>query len=96
MIGDVEVRTAPRDHHKLIVHFEETDDRKHVLVVGQRPQFTIVGWLRGREAARDEWIESWREGGHSFFVPQSALHPIAELQVLLTQEIYDDVPDVLA
>lgn len=76
LAGDVgrglQVRSTRRSNGCLIIHPTDPDEAAFVLVVAAPPAFNIIGWIRGREAKRDEW---WREdtGRPAFFVPQGGL-----------------------
>jgi hypothetical protein len=77
-VGDLEVRATERTDGSLILHPSDPDDAPFVLVVGCPPTLGIAGWLRGGEGKVDRW---WRTDVRSpaYFVPQSALRPLAEL-----------------
>jgi len=51
-----------------------------VLVTGARGTYTIHGWILGHDAAKPEWTRNPNGYGASWFVPASALHPIAQLR----------------
>lgn len=81
-VGYFQVRTNSRDNGDLILHYNDPDDRIFVLLTGLAPTYTIQGWLWGGEGKNDCW---WREsapgkGRSAFFVPQTALRPIAEIR----------------
>jgi hypothetical protein len=72
-----QVRTAERPGSRLIVREDDADDQRFVLVVGVCPDYTVVGWILGGDAKRDEWIEDLGGRGHPCWaVPQSALEPV--------------------
>ena len=70
---NIEVRTCQDNAGSLIVRDNDADDRWYVLVTGKPPTMTVVGFIRGSDAKRDQWLRN--PGGHrpSWFVPQSAL-----------------------
>lgn len=81
--GGLAIRSTPWPNGCLIVNESELpagDEKRFVLVVGHWPKFTVVGWIFGREARRDEW---WRpdERPASWWVPQSALRSSDELEI---------------
>jgi hypothetical protein len=43
----------------LIVHKYFEDDAKFLLFDGHAPQYNFVGWAYGREAKKDEYLQSW-------------------------------------
>ena len=56
----------------------ELDDKAVVvLVAGVCPEFSIVGWIRARDARRDEWKQTTR-GRTLWFVPVDQLKPITK------------------
>ena len=71
---NVEVRSTPYPHGKLIVRKDAPDDRPFVLVRGTLPNFEIVGWIRGGEAKRNEWLMDPNGDGECFMVPETALY----------------------
>jgi hypothetical protein len=81
--GGVEIRgTAVPGGHLII---PEDSVRKYlntpfVLVIGDWPDFRLIGWIYARDAQRQEW---WRphERPASYWVPQSSLNPIETLPV---------------
>lgn len=77
--GNAEVRATRRENGCLIVRDNDADDRLFVLVVGDPPVVRIVGFLRGADAKRDEWLRNPHGHRAAWFVPQAALHPINEL-----------------
>lgn len=80
---NIQVRTRPLDDERtqydLIVRSSDKTTDNFVLVAGQRNVFIVRGWIGGEEARRDEWSRNY--GGHerAWFVPRTALRPIAEL-----------------
>lgn len=75
---DVEVRATAGTSNRLIVRANDPDDRMYVLVVGEPPTMTVVGWIYGHEAKRDEWRDNPHGHRPAWFVPQSALRPIPQ------------------
>lgn len=73
---DIEVRTTTRPNGSLIIHPEDDNNRHFYLVVGELPNYNVVGSILGSEAKQARW---WRESGvryPAYFVPQSALELI--------------------
>ena len=78
-VGPLQVRTAARHSHCLILHEEDDDEVAFVLVTGLAPSFIIQGWIRGWYGKRRQ---HWRDpagGRPAFFVPQAVLNPPEEL-----------------
>jgi hypothetical protein len=71
-VGDLHVRWTTRSNGPLIIRPGDPDGI-YVLVTGQCPTFTIVGWIHSYDAKRPQY---WRApNGHSgaWFVPQRKL-----------------------
>jgi len=78
--SDIEIRTSRRPDACLIVRHRDDDNSKFVLVLGDATkEFTIVGWLFGREAKRSDRLKNPNSDRAAFFVPQSVLWPMSEI-----------------
>lgn len=73
LMHDVEVRHRISHEHQLIVREKDSDNRRYVLTRGTPPNIEVVGWIRGSDAKRDEYLCD--HGGYSpaFFVPNDCL-----------------------
>lgn len=83
-LGDqIGVRHTTRRNGCLIVrHRDEDPTEILVLVVGQRGTYRLAGWMSvGGAKAHDEWLKDPGGLGREWFVPQRALHPVADLRV---------------
>ena len=83
-ISGVEVRSTQLADGRLIIHeVRDKDDSPFVLVRGTFPVYDVVGWIRGRDAKKDEYIfkgDGRRgDGNKVYFVPANQLRPIEEL-----------------
>lgn len=78
-VGDFEVRSTTRERGSLILYPKDADDAPFILVTGQLPTFELRGWVYGHEGKQERF---WRTDVRSpaFFVPQSALKPLGDLQ----------------
>jgi hypothetical protein len=76
--GGISVRWTPRLNGSLIIHEDEPDHLRAVLVVGAAPHQEIRGWI---SVAEGKQVGIWRTDVRfpAFFVPQRALHPIGRL-----------------
>lgn len=72
----IQVRTRSRLDYDLLVREDDPDDAVFVLVVGQVPTFQVVGWIRGRDAKRPEWVKRYGGRPAAYFVPQVSLHAL--------------------
>ncbi len=73
-----EVRTAREDHFDLILRKDDPDHKIYVLVVGSGCKYRIAGWLKGSERYAHE-MKTYNERPKAWFIPQSAIHPVADL-----------------
>lgn len=73
---EIEVRGTAYRTGRLPILRKDKPERCYVLVIVTPPTCRIVGWMRGDEARRDEWLGSLKPGAApSWNVPQSELHP---------------------
>ena len=83
-VAGLEVRTRSRHDYELPIRpddLEHKADKPFVLVTGKAPDYLIHGWLRAGDARRDEWWHDYGgRGAPAYWVPQSALHPLRQLQ----------------
>jgi hypothetical protein len=64
----------------LIVEQGDREDWTYVLVSGTMPDYTLLGWMLGKDVKQKQhWREHPRCTG--YWVPQSDLHTIEELEV---------------
>lgn len=75
-VGQIQVRTRSRDDFELLVRPDDRDEDIFVLVVGQAPRYRVVGWIRGSEAKRPEWQQTYGQRPPAYFVPQASLKPL--------------------
>jgi len=85
---NVEVRTAAKNHHSLILHKSDKDDSVYILVCGEAPVFNIKGWVMGRDGKKNEYWKDPTNNRPAFFVPQNALKPMTELNFSNPLKIY--------
>jgi hypothetical protein len=75
----VQVRTQKQPDGDLIVWAKDRAEDIFMLVIGQAPQFNVVGGIRGKDARRDEW---WDQDFEAWFVPQKELQSPSILKSL--------------
>lgn len=64
-------------HHlngSLIVRDNDPDTHFYVLVVGHCPIFNIIGWIRGVDAKKNEFVRCPGDMNPAYFVPQKHLN----------------------
>lgn len=92
-VGDkVEVRSAQLSGHKLRMHHEDAAKKGHlpfVLVTKEAaPVFNLRGWIFGAEGTNPAWWSTLGTNrGGAFWVPQSALRPMTDLQEYLDSAV---------
>lgn len=76
-VGTFQVRTRSGigERNSLIVRPGDEDSSAFVLVIGQIPEYTIVGWLYGHSAKDAKWIQTYGNRPGAYFVPQDELNP---------------------
>ena len=80
-VGGYEVRTRTNPRWDLFVRRNDSDSRRYVLVSIDDKCFIIRGFILGSDAKQRQWLRDYgNRGASAFFVPQSALWPIPELQ----------------
>lgn len=77
-VDKYQVRWASKDHYRLILTDDDNPDHPFILVVGTAPNYKIVGWLRGRDGMRKEFIEEY-DRGPAYFVPRRLMRSMADL-----------------
>jgi hypothetical protein len=90
-VGDLEVRTRSEDWHELLIRPDDPS-AIYVLVVGKIPHFRLVGWIHSSVAKqRNDWLKPHGGRPPAYFVPQSELRPIEELQ---RRNVYNASPAI--
>jgi hypothetical protein len=74
-VGLLDVRTRKQEHHKLILHKEDEDDRQFWLLTGNNGTYVINGWIFGRDGKQEIYWSDPSGGRPAYFVPVTALNP---------------------
>jgi len=77
----IQVRTRSRNDYELIVRPSDDDDAAWVLVTGKHGTYNVRGWIRGKDAKREEWLQTHGQRPPAYFVPHAALLPIEGLRM---------------
>lgn len=72
-VGEIQVRTRSRADYQLIVRPDDRDDDWFILVRGTSPTYSVIGYIRGSAAKREEWLHDYGGRPHAYFVPDDAL-----------------------
>ena len=75
----IQIRWRSKPTYELIVRPKDRDEDYFILVRGQSPQYEIVGGILGRDAKRDEWLQTYGGRKPAYFVPNDALCPVEEM-----------------
>lgn len=78
-VGAMQVRTRSRSHYELLIRPDDKDQDVFVLVTGTSPKFKVVGWIKGKDAKRVEWLQTHGGRPPAYFVPQKSLGNIEDL-----------------
>lgn len=79
-VGHHQVRATTWENGRLLIHHEDKDDRKFVLVtLHDMPCVTLAGWMLGQDAKDPAYWAEPRRGRGCYAVPQEMLRPMEEL-----------------
>jgi len=73
-----EIRTRSKHTYDLIVREDDDPNKTFVLVTGVAPNYWIRGWIRGHDARRDEWRQTYGGRPEAWFVPAKFLKSFKE------------------
>ena len=74
--GNIEVKTRSKHSYDLLVQISDDPNKIFVLTTFEGGDSThIVGWIRGQEAMRKDWIREFVRGRPCYAVPQRELQP---------------------
>lgn len=74
----IEVRRNTRTSGRLVIRPNDPEDRIYVLVRGEYPLFDVVGWIRGADGKREEWLDNPYNNWPAYFIPAEALTPFPD------------------
>lgn len=77
--NDIQIRHTTLQDGRLIVRSEDNPNHNYVLVIGSMPNYTIVGWIKGVDAIKNEFICNPNNKGKAYFVPQNKLNSMDSL-----------------
>lgn len=76
----IDVKTRSRHHYDLIVQKNEHPDKKFVLVTIEDKKTIIHGWIRGKDAMKEQYWADPARGRPAYFVPKTALYSMSTLK----------------
>lgn len=80
-VADLQVRTTHWPNGHLLIKPTDNPDDRFVLVVGESPDFRVVGWILARDGMKKEY---WDENlpTPAYKIPQQVLHGLESLDLL--------------
>lgn len=75
-VGQIQVRSTKRPDGSLIVRPSDSDLDIFFLVVGEIPEFTVVGWIKAQDAKQERYEKAPGGRPPAYFVPQADLTPV--------------------
>lgn len=72
-VGALQVRTRSKAHYDLLIRSDDRDEDLFILVTGRAPTYTVVGYIRGAEGKKPEYLQTHGNRPAAYFVPQAAL-----------------------
>ncbi len=76
--GGIEVRTTSHATGCLLLHPEDKDDRRYILVTGRAPSFEVRGWCLGSEGKHQQFWKDPAGNRPAFFIEQKYLRPMKD------------------
>ena len=70
----IDVRTAQKEHYRLILHPEDQDNRIFWLLCGIHGTYHVKGWILGERGKKQEYWADPAGGRPAYFVPDAALN----------------------
>lgn len=77
-VAGYEVKTRSKPYYDLLMRPDIRPDEASILVIGQCPEFRLIGWFDAGHCKRPEWWQTYDERPGAWFVPQSALYVMAQ------------------
>ena len=75
-VGHMEVRTRSKHHYDLIIHPDDKDEAKYILVTGINGSYQIHGWIYGKEGKQQKYWSDPAKGRPAYFVPKTELRSL--------------------
>lgn len=74
-----EIRARTKPYYQLKIQKNDDPQRYYVLVRGAAPDLDVVGWLKGEDGMREEWLAEHGNWSAAYFVPDESLLPMEAL-----------------
>lgn len=79
---NTQVRLRVQHDWDLIIRDDDNPDHIFVHVTGAGPTYCVRGWTYGKDVLKQEYRKNYGNGVESWFVPESALHPMAIKKII--------------
>lgn len=70
---NIQVRATKHRNGSLIITKTDNDDQIYFLVIGEMPNYDVVGYIKGSDGKQEQFVRAPANRPPAFFVPQSAL-----------------------
>jgi hypothetical protein len=77
-VGGLQARVTAHQNGCLLLRESDANDKPHFLVVGERGEYSIVGWAFGYEVKQEKYRSAPAGRPSAFFCPQQSLRPMTD------------------
>jgi hypothetical protein len=77
---NIDIKTRSKHRYDLIVQLDESPDKILVLVTIENRITLIHGWIKARDAMKEQWKKDPAGGRPAYFVPKTELHSLSLLK----------------
>lgn len=82
-VSGLEIRSTKHRNGRLIIHPKDKDYAPFILVIANKDDFELKGWVYGFEGKREEWWQDVGYGRPCYYVPQDILRDIYTVPISL-------------
>jgi hypothetical protein len=90
ILPNVEVRHRTKPEYDLIVREDDDPSRIYVMTQAEKldlPKIEVVGWIKGADAKKPEWLQHHGGWKPAYFVPRCFLFSMEALKNTLNGEV---------
>jgi hypothetical protein len=80
---NIDIKTRSRHYYDLIVQLDESPDKILVLVTVENRITLIHGWIKARDAMKEQWKKDPAKGRPAYFIPKTELQSLPLLKQCL-------------
>lgn len=84
-VGQYQVRCTRHAGGHLILKKTDKPAKPYILLTGLAPTFCVRGWITGRDGLQSQYWKE-HEGRWGYWIPQSLLRPISELEPIIRSQ----------